>query len=65
MNEERFFLGRDNSGHWYLIPLSHYDDYIRWNNLDKDDPESWDAPDWMKRLDGSPSRITFLDPQKM
>jgi len=64
-NEERFFLGRDNSSHWYLISLAHHEEYIRWSSLNEDDPESWVVPDWMKRLNGSPSRITFTDPQEM
>jgi hypothetical protein len=63
-NEERFYFSRDNSGHWYLVPVSGREAFERWANLDEDDEKGWDPPEWVRRLNGSLSRITFCDPQE-
>lgn len=60
----RFFLGQDSSGHWYVVPQDHRDDWDGWCALDEDDEAAWEAPAWAKPIGGSPSMITFCDPQE-
>jgi hypothetical protein len=59
---EWFFLDRDNSSHWYLVPTPKREEWVRWTNLPEDDERSWDAPEFAKRLDGSPNRVEFQNP---
>lgn len=61
---ERYFLDRDNSGHWYLVKAANRDDWYQWTELPEDDEESWDPPSFATRLDGSPSRVTFSNPEQ-
>jgi hypothetical protein len=58
----RFFLSRDCSGHWYLIPLEKVIAWEKFSAIDEDDPRSWKVPKWAKMIDGAES-ITFTDPQ--
>ncbi len=38
----RFFLGRDESSHWYLVPVERKEEWDAWTELSEDDEESWD-----------------------
>jgi hypothetical protein len=58
----RYFLGRDNSAHWYLVDASKRAEWEAWCDIPEDDERSWDAPDFAKALGGTPSRVTFADP---
>jgi hypothetical protein len=60
----RFFLSRDDSGHWYLVQADHRTEWNAWCELDEDDEAAWDTPAFARRLGGSPGRITFTDPQE-
>lgn len=60
----RFFLARDNSAHWYLVEAGSREEWERWSNLPEDDEAAWEAPAFARRLNGSPSQITFTDPQE-
>jgi hypothetical protein len=55
----RYFLSRDDSGHWYLVPADRRADWEPWANLDEDDEASWTPPGWARRVNGAPSQITF------
>lgn len=57
---ERYFIGSDNSGHEYYVPVSRMDEFRRWSELPEDDEDGWDAPEWATRIDGS---FTFTDPR--
>lgn len=59
----RWMLATDNSGHWYLIPAERLSDWGTWLDLDEDDEQSWEAPEFAKRIDG-PHMMTFTDPQE-
>lgn len=59
----RYFLGQDGSGHWYLVPVEHQDEWNDWRDLPEDDEAAWQEPAWAKRLNGGPS-ITFCDPSE-
>ncbi len=63
MKSARYFLGSDNSSHWYLVPVAHRKDWEAWTNLDEDDEASWEAPDFAVRLGGHLSQVTFADPK--
>jgi hypothetical protein len=58
----RYFLSSDNDGHWYVIPESHRQNWDKWVDLDSDDEESWNVPEYAKEVNGSPSLVTFLEP---
>ena len=60
----RYFLDRDNSGHWYLIEERYRSEWNDWCELDEDDEKSWEVPryaGYAERTD-SPSNIHFTDP---
>jgi hypothetical protein len=61
--EERYFLDRDNSSHWYLIPVSKADAWYKFSAIDEDDPRGWKVPKWAKPIGGSPTMVTFTDPK--
>ena len=60
---QRYFLSQDNSSHWYIIPVDKQSAWEAWTGLDEDDEKSWTAPEWAIALSGSPSLVTFTDPQ--
>jgi hypothetical protein len=59
----RYFLERDSSSHWYIVPVSRREEWEHWVNLDEDDEASWDEPDFVQRLGGSPTLVTFKEPE--
>ena len=59
---ERYFVDRDNSGHWYLIPVRARNEWNAWSDLDENDPVSWDAPSCAREIDNL-SHLTFADPR--
>lgn len=58
----RYYLARDNSGHWYVVPDGRRSDWVAWTLLPEDDERAWDAPDWAQRVNGAPGLVTFTDP---
>lgn len=62
MPDERFFLGRDQSSHWYLVPVVNKLEWEAWTDLPEDDECSWESPEFAKMIDG-PYSLTFTDPQ--
>ena len=56
----RYFIGADNSGHDYLVPVSFRQEWNDFCELDEEDPASWDVPDWAIKFEGD---LTFSDPQ--
>ena len=63
MNDERYFIGMDGSGHRYLIPLKHKAEWDAWSALDADDECAWDEPDFAQRIDGG--LLTFTNPEML
>lgn len=62
MPSERFFLGQDCSGHWYIVPLKRAREFNAWSELDENDEDAWDVPSYARRI-GGPGSITFTEPQ--
>jgi len=58
---ERYYLDRDNDSHWYVVPVSRKDDWEAWLGLGEDEEAGWDEPDFVARVGGSPSLVTFTD----
>ena len=56
---DRHILVQDNDSHWYVISAWREPEWTKWLNLDSDDEKSWDAPDFAKEVNGSPSRVKF------
>lgn len=59
---KRYFLGTDCNGDKYVVEWDHWHDWVKWNErgMDEEDPSSWEAPEYAKRVDGE---VTFTDPQ--
>ena len=57
---ERYFIGGDNSGHEYYVPVSREDEFREWAELPEEDERGWDAPEWATRIDGT---FTFVNPR--
>lgn len=53
----RYFLNRDESSHWYIVEELHRSDFEDWTA--REDP---DVPYYARRLNGSPSNVTFESP---
>lgn len=60
---DRFYLARDNDGHWFVVPIANREDWRTWLDLDGDDERSWTVPDFAEPVDGSPSLVSFTDPR--
>lgn len=62
MSADRFFLDRDRSCHWYIVPVGRRTEWEEWCDLEEYDERSWDPPEFARRLAGSPSWVTFENP---
>ena len=60
---ERYFLARDQSSHWYVVPVSKKLEWSEWCDLDENDERAWNAPEWAQSVGGAPSLVTFTEPQ--
>ena len=58
---ERYFIGRDESGHQYVVPVHRKIEFDEWSEADTEaedfDPDLFDE----YRLDGG--LLTFVDPK--
>ena len=59
----RYYLSTDQSSHWYIVPVERRAEWEAWRDLSEDDERAWEAPEFAKRINGSPSFVTFTDPQ--
>lgn len=59
----RFFLAQDNDTHWYIVPCAKEEEWLHWCDLDPNNEEAWDAPDFAKPVGGAPCLVTFSDPE--
>jgi hypothetical protein len=60
---ERFCLVEDDDGHWYCIRRIMLEAFNKWvEAMENDEETELDFEQY--RLDGSPERITFTDPQE-
>ena len=58
----RYFIGNDQSGHRYIVPLDQRGQWDAWCSLDEDDEEAWEVPDDIDavRIDGA--FVSFIFP---
>ncbi len=59
----RFFLCRDCDAHWYIVPVERRAEWDAWRTIPDDDEQSWEAPEWARQVGGSPSLVTFTEPE--
>jgi len=59
---ERYFMSTDDSGHWYIIPVTKRQEWEEWSDLPEEDERTWEAPDFARPVGGSPTCVTFTDP---
>lgn len=57
---ERFFIGTDDSGHDYIVPVAKRDEWHAWQDIPEEDLRSWDVPEFAQRIDGG--GLTFTNP---
>lgn len=55
-----YFLSRDQSTHWYVVPMVKEAEWNEWCNLPEDDERAWRAPEFAVPVGGSPSQILFV-----
>lgn len=60
---ERYYLSMDNDGHWFVVPTDKAGEWGEWKRLDQDDERAWTPPDFAKQVGGSPSLVTFSNPE--
>jgi hypothetical protein len=58
-----YFLSQDNSCHWYIVPAYKEQDWLDWLSLNEDDEKSWEPPKFVIRINGSPSKVRFINPR--
>jgi hypothetical protein len=58
----RFYLDSDGDGHWYIVPLDRASDWETFLES-VSDGDCLPLPDWVRPVGGSPTRVTFSDPQ--
>jgi hypothetical protein len=57
---QRYFLGQDDDGHWYVVPVDKRGEWEKWlARLGYTEA----APEWVESVGGSPCLVTFIDPQ--
>ncbi len=59
--QERYFLSRDNDGHWYVVPVSKMKEWYLWCDFGPEDADSWQVPVWAEEIGGSPCLVTFSE----
>jgi len=57
----RYTIVTDQSCHKYYIPIQNINHWRLWEELDEDDPKSWEVPNYAKRIDGG--SLTFKNPR--
>ena len=50
-------------GNWYVVPVDKSEEWEEWLSLDSDDQRSWVVPDYAQAVGGSPSMVSFSDPE--
>ena len=61
----RFTLQSDDDGHWYLVPVEQLAAWGAWLALDPEEEDAWLAPDFARPINGSPSNVSFENPEQM
>ncbi len=56
----RFFLGSDNDGHAYVVPVDCRKEWSEFLSICVDDEKAWSPPSWATPID-NPEGITFTD----
>lgn len=60
---ERYFLDTDNDSHWYVIPVARRSEWSAFLDIPEDDERSWEVPTWARPVGGSPSQVSFTEPE--
>jgi hypothetical protein len=58
---QRCFIGRDQSGHTYIVPVEKREAWEIWTAIPEENPDAWNAPDYARLVEGG---LTFTDPQE-
>ncbi len=57
---QQYFLSSDDAGDRYVIPVEKREEWFTWMVLPEDDPDSWEAPEFAKRI--GTRAFTFQSP---
>ncbi len=64
---QRYRLVTDADSHWYVIPANKLTDWNEWSEITEtnpDDERGWDAPAYASPIGGSPTLVSFENPQR-
>lgn len=60
MKRIKYCLDQDNDCHWYCMPVSKKEEWSKFLELNPDDEESWNVPEWAEPID-FPDFSFYLD----
>ena len=60
----KYFLDQDGDSHWVIVCAEYRNRWETWKELNEDDPESWELPDFAKYLNSHPNRMEFENPME-
>lgn len=63
MSLKRFFMDTDDSSHWFIVPVARKAEWEAWLELPEDDEARWSAPKFAQEVGGSPTLVTFSQPE--
>lgn len=64
MKKKRYFMDRDNDGHWYLVDAEYRAEWEAWLDLGRGIADSWVPSLFAIELAGGPPNVTFSDPEE-
>lgn len=59
---ERYFMDRDQDGHWFLVPEKFRIEWMEWLNIPEEDERSWVPYLHAIPINGDPTAATFCFP---
>jgi hypothetical protein len=57
----RYILADDNDGHWHVVPVDRFDEFIDFLN-DEDAQDLGNLPEGVWAVGGSTTQVTFENP---
>ncbi len=59
----RYFLDTDNDSHWFIVPLYRRKEWEAFLEIPSEDERSWTVPTWAIEVGGSPTTVSFAEPE--
>ena len=55
----KYYITTDQDSHYYVVPLEKKDEWEAWCNLDPEQEDAWDPPNFAYAIGGCPTQIVF------